>query len=423
MKRSPAIIVIGGGPAGLMAAGRAAERGVAVTLIEKMERPGKKLGITGKGRCNITNNRPLDEFLRHFGTGGRFLKPSFYEFFVPDLLAFLASLGVETVTERGSRVFPADNQAVEVVKALAHWTRKTGAAIKTRTRALELLRDGNVITGVRVESNRTGQEKIFRADAVILATGGASYPLTGSTGDGYRLAVSAGHAIVPVRPALVPLETKVDRVKGLQDLTLKNVAVSLRIHGRKPIREFGEMAFTSFGVSGPVILTLSGRAVDALDDGLDVELSIDLKPALDDKKLDARLLRDLRNNPKMETRDLLRGLLPPPLIPLCLDMTGVPDDRTGNQVTAGDRRALRLWLKDFRLPVTGHRPIEEAIITAGGVSLREVNPKTMESRLVKGLFFSGEVLDINADTGGYNLQAAFSTGHLAGVAAAETGKN
>ena len=422
MNHSPAIIVIGGGPAGMMAAGRASERGAAVTLVEKMERPGLKLGITGKGRCNITNDRPLDEFLPHFGAGGRFLKPSFYEFFAPDLLTFLASLGVKTVTERGNRVFPAGNRAREVVDALVNWTGKTGVVTRTRAGAVELLYEGGRIAGVTVEQARKGQKKMLPADAVILATGGASYPLTGSTGDGYRLARSAGHAIVPVRPALVPLETECRNIQGLNDLALKNVALSLRVNGRKPVREFGEMLFTSFGVSGPVILTLSGRAVDALNAGLKVELSIDLKPALDDKKLDARLLRDLANNPKTKFDTLLRGLLPPSLIPACLDMTGIPATRTANQVTARDRRALRLWLKDFRLSVTGHRPIDEAIVTAGGVSLREVNPNTLESRLVKGLFFAGEVLDVNADTGGYNLQAAFSTGHLAGIAAAETAK-
>jgi hypothetical protein len=412
------IIVIGAGPAGMMAAGQAALRGADVTLIERMERPGRKLRITGKGRCNITNDCPRDEFLRHFDSGSRFLKPSFYEFFAPDLIAFLASLGVETVTERGHRVFPAGNQAKEVVDALANWVKKTGVRTRTRTRAEKLLLPERAIRGISATSSNSSADEDLHADAVIIATGGVSYPLTGSTGDGYRLARDGGHSIVPTRPALVPLETAEDWAQRLQGLSLKNVNASLWVDRKKGAHAFGEMLFTHFGVSGPIILTLSLQAVDALHAGKQVSLSIDLKPALDDKILDARLLRDFENHRNMQIQNLLRGLLPPTLIPVCLDMTAIPADRMGNRVSAKERRRLRLWLKDFRLAVTGHRPIDEAIITAGGVNLKEVNAKTLESRLVKGLFFAGEVLDIDADTGGYNLQAAFSTGYLAGISAA-----
>ncbi|MBN1664140.1 MAG: NAD(P)/FAD-dependent oxidoreductase [Deltaproteobacteria bacterium] len=422
MSNSPSIVVVGAGPAGMMAAGQAAQRGARVTLIEKMERPGRKLRITGKGRCNITNNCPLDEFLRHFGPAGRFLKPSFYNFFAPDLMAFLASLGVETLTERGGRVFPAGNQAQDVVDALTDWIKKMGVVTKTRTGAEKLLLSDLSVRGIRVSGAACGNRCDLHADAVIIATGGLSYPLTGSTGDGYRLACDAGHSISPTRPALVPLETEGDGARRLQGLSLKNVKASLRVNGKKEANGFGEMLFTHFGVSGPIILTLSGQAVDACHAGKRVELSIDLKPALDDKKLDARLLRDFESHHKMMIQNILRGLLPPLLIPVCLDMTAIPADRMGSQVTAEERKRLRLWLKDFRLIVTGHRPIAEAIITAGGIALTEVNAKTLESRLVKGLFFAGEVLDFDADTGGFNLQAAFSTGYLAGVSAAETRK-
>ncbi|MDD5475676.1 MAG: NAD(P)/FAD-dependent oxidoreductase [Syntrophales bacterium] len=414
----PPIIVVGAGPAGMMAAGQAASRGAGVLLVEAMDRPGRKLRITGKGRCNITNDRPMDEFLRRFGLGGRFLKHCLHDFFAPDLRAFLASLGVETVTERGNRVFPSGNRAEEVVDALTDWTEQQSVIIKTSVRALEVIVKAGRIRGLRVKNMVTGKEDNLHAHALVIATGGMSYPLTGSTGDGYRLARHAGHSIVPLRPALVPLETEGDRARRLQGLSLRNVRASLRIAGKKGGSEFGEMLFTHFGVSGPIILTLSGRAVDALQDGKGVELSIDLKPALDEDKLDARLLRDFETHGKMRFRNLLKGLLPPLMVPICLEMTGISADKQGSQVAANDRRRLRSWLKDFRLSVKGHRPIDEAIITAGGVDLKEVNPKTMESRIVKGLFFAGEVLDIDADTGGYNLQAAFSTGCLAGRSAA-----
>jgi predicted Rossmann fold flavoprotein len=413
-----------------MAAGQAASLGAEVILLEKMHRPGRKLGITGKGRCNLTNIAPIREFISHFGPGGVFLRQAFYRYFTNDLITFFEELGVQTVTERGGRVFPVSDQAEDVVEALLGWIQGLGVTLCTDspvTRALAT-DDGKRLTGVEVRERpsegrrRRTQLRHLRSvhgDAVVIATGGVSYPGTGSTGDGYRIAAELGHHIVPVRPALVPLDTAGDVAARLEGLSLRNVAVTVRIDGRAAAEAFGEMLFTRFGVSGPIILTLSGRVVDALRAGTRVVLSIDLKPALDPKKLDARLLRDLDTYGKRQYRTLLKGLLPRLLIPVCVDLTGIPPEKPAHQITAEERERLRCWLKDFRLTVTGHRPLAQAIVTAGGVDTQEVDPRTMSSQLVKGLYFAGEVLDVDADTGGFNLQAAFSTGWLAGRAAAQ----
>jgi hypothetical protein len=414
MKAKQRVIVVGGGPAGLMAAGQAAILGADVLLLEKMDRPARKLRITGKGRCNVTNVAPVKEFIAHFGPNGRFLRQAFHQFFTPDLLAFLAALGVETVTERGGRVFPASEQARDVADALIEWVGAQGVTVRTRAPVSRLLIEAGRVTGVQTKDGRS-----FPADAVIVAAGGASYPGTGSTGDGYRLAESVGHTITPIRPALVPLETAGDVAPRLQGLSLRNVTVQMFADGRKLAGQFGEMLFTHFGVSGPIILTLSKQAVDALRQGQRVTLSIDLKPALDEQKLDARLLRDLDLHGKQHVQTLLKGLLPGKLIPICAELTGIPAHKEAHQVTAQERKRLRQWLKDFRLDVTEHRPLAEAIITAGGVDTGQVDPRTMASRRVAGLYFAGEVLDVDADTGGYNLQSAFSTGWVAGRAAAE----
>ena len=420
------VIVIGGGVAGLMAAGQAAELGAETLLLEKMKRPGNKLRITGKGRCNLTNVTPLSEFIVHFGPNGRFLRQAFSRFFTPELVAFFEELGVRTVTERGGRVFPASGRAQDVVDALVRWVGERGVTLRTRSPVKQLLVEGGRVVGVRVSGNQVSSEKpgfspagqAYRADGVIVATGGASYPATGSTGDGYRLAAAVGHSIVPLRPALVPLETAGDVAPRLQGLSLRHVTVRMWVNGKKRAEAFGEMLFTHFGLSGPIILSLSGRVVDALRQGQRVVLSIDLKPALDERKLDVRLLRDLDMHGKRQFRTLLEALLPRKLIPVCIDLTSISPYKVGHQITAQERRRLRTWLKDFRLEVTGYRPSTEAIITAGGVDTREIDPRTMASRLVEGLYFAGEVLDVDADTGGYNLQAAFSTGWLAGRAAA-----
>ena len=367
------VIVVGAGAAGLMAAGQAAGMGAETLLLEKMNRPGRKLRIAGKGRCNLTNVAPVSEFITHFGPNGRFLRQAFHQFFNSDVVAFFEELGVATVTERGGRVFPASSQAQDVVDALVRWVGKLGVTLRTRSPVERLQVEGGQVVGVQVSRN-------YRADAVIVATGGASYPATGSTGDGYRLAASVGHTIVPIRPALVPLETAGDVAPRLQGLSLHNVTVQVRVDGKKQAEVFGEMLFTHFGLSGPIILSLSRQVVDALRLGQRVILSIDLKPALNEDKLDARLLRDLDAHGKQRFRTLLKGLLPSKLIPVCIDLTGIPPDKEAHQITSEERQRLRVWLKDFRLEVTGHRPFTEAIITAGGVDTREIDPRTMASR-------------------------------------------
>ncbi len=422
--RKRRVIVAGGGPAGLMAAGQAAQMGAETLVLEKMDHPGRKLRITGKGRCNLTNIATLADAVSHFGPNGRFLRQAFSRFFNSELVVFFEELGVPTITERGGRVFPASGQAGDVVDALVRWLSECGAAIKSGSAVGGLMLKRDRVVGVRVSnsSSRPGQNSKWReyqADSIIIASGGASYPATGSTGDGYGLAESVGHSIVPIRPALVPLETAGEIAQRLRDLSLRNVAVRLFINGKRRAEAFGEMLFTNFGVSGPIILSLSRQVVDALRQGHRVVLSIDLKPALDERKLDARLLRDLDTHGKQHFSTLLKGLLPKKMIPACIDLSGIPSDKVGHQITARERKALRVWLKDFRLEVARHRPMSEAIVTAGGVDTLEVDPRTMESRLVRGLYFAGEVLDIDADTGGYNLQAAFSTGRLAGQSAAK----
>ncbi|MBN2042161.1 MAG: NAD(P)/FAD-dependent oxidoreductase [Spirochaetes bacterium] len=417
------IIIIGAGASGLTAAGTAAVSGAEVILVEKMNIPGKKLRITGKGRCNITNIAGIRDFIEHFGKNGKFLRQAFSFFFNTELVQFLNTLGVNTVTERGGRVFPGSNDANEVTDALVQWNKKEGVKIRTNTKADKLLTDSNRITGVEIVTVTTAEtdkqnKEIIKADAVILASGGASYPGTGSTGDGYSLAKSAGHSVIPVRPALIPLDTEGDTASHLEGLSLKNINVSLWINDKKNSEEFGEMVFTSRGVSGPVILTLSKTCVDSIYNKDKVFISIDLKPALDHKALDSRLIRDISSSPTKTAKNLLKGLLPERLIAVCLDQIKLNPDKTANQITAEERKKLRLWLKDFRLKVTGHRPLKEAIITAGGVDVREINPRTMESKIINGLYFAGEIIDIDADTGGYNLQAAFSTGRLAGISAA-----
>ena len=428
------VIVIGGGASGLIAAAVAAGEGAETLLLERMDRPGCKLRITGKGRCNVTNVASLPDFIAHFGPNGRFLRNAFSRFFASDLVELFERLGVKLVTERGGRVFPESGEAREVADALEGWAVERGAEIRVRSRVSRLIVKHGSVTGVEIvhggRRNRAGADltnsgsegPMERADAVILATGGASYPSTGSTGDGYRLAESVGHTVVPIRPALVPLITGGDVSSRLQGLALRNVNVTLYADSERCNDAFGEMIFTHFGVSGPIILTLSKHAVDAFNAGRTVSLSMDLKPALEDVKLDDRLRRDFDAHGKRVFRTLLKGLLPARLIPVCIDLTGIPPDTPANQITAEQRRRLRLWLKDFRLDIIGHRPFSEAIITAGGVSTREVDPGTMASRLVRGLFFAGELLDIDADTGGYNLQAAFSTGWIAGSAAGSFGR-
>lgn len=414
------VIVVGGGAAGLLAAGAAARSGAQVVLLEKMERPGRKLGITGKGRCNLTNSASSGDFLRHYGEAARFMRYALGRFSQDDLIDLVEDLGVATVTERGGRVFPASGKASQVVEALITWVRGLGVQIERLAPVTRLLIEEGRLSGVVSCSGEVApaNERIHRADAVVLATGGVSYPRTGSTGDGYRLAAEAGHQIVELHPALVPIETAGNLAARLQDLSLRNVTAQVWRDGRKRLALQGEMTFMSYGLSGPIILTLSKSIAQALAEECRVEVVIDLKPALDDQKLDRRLLRDLESKGKQKIKAILRGLLPSRLIPICCEMANLPVEKVGHQVTAAERKRLRQWLKGIRLQVTRTRPITEGLVTAGGVTRTEVDPRTMASRVLPGLYLAGEVIDVDADTGGYNLQAAFSTGWIAGQSSA-----
>jgi hypothetical protein len=343
------------------------------------------------------------------------LRNAFARFFAADLVEFLNGLGVPTVVERGGRVFPASSDRPgghQVADALVRFAQGLGVHVRLRSRVAHLLCDGDRLRGVRLES---GEQ--IATEASIVATGGASYPRTGSSGDGYRLAREVGHSIVPLRPALVPLVVAGTEPRAMMGLSLRNVAVRLLLDGQEIAREFGEMLFTHYGVSGPIILTLSGPAVRRLGHGC-LEMSINLKPALGADQLDARLRRDLDRFGKRSYRNILKGLLPAKMIDVVVARTDIPPGKPAHQITAGERDRLRELLHDFRVTIIGHRPLEEAIVTAGGVDTREVDPRTLASRRVRGLFWAGEVLNVQADTGGYNLQAAFSTGYVAGRAAA-----
>jgi len=407
------IIVVGGGAAGIMAAGKAAMSGAEVLLLEKMKQPGRKLCITGKGRCNLTNVSELSDFLCHFGKNGRFLRQAFNHFFSPDLMDFFTGLGLELVTERGGRVFPAGGKASDVLKVLKKWLVSLKITMRYTLPVRELFIEEGCVKGVHCT------EEDFYGDAVILATGGASYPATGSTGDGYLLAADAGHSIVPIRPALVPLTTAGSAASRMAGLNLRNIEVRIFVDGKKKNQGFGEITFTDSGLSGPLTLTFSGDAVDFMQAGKQVVFALDLKPALDAKKLDARLQRDFSSRARERFDSVLRALLPREMIPVCIDAVDILPEKPAGEISAKERKRLLTWLKDFRLTVTGHRPWDEAIITAGGVDLREINPRTMESLRTKGLYIAGELLDIHGDTGGFNLQAAFSTGWLAGLCAAQ----
>lgn len=405
------VVIIGGGAAGLMAAGQAAIGGSRVIILEKMKRPGRKICISGKGRCNISNSAPVEEFIEHFGKNGRFLRQAFARFFAPELVTFFEENGLDVSLERGGRYFPTSGKAPDIVKVFLVWLRSLAVEIQENNPVKELIVDNNKITGIMTKRGTIG------CDAVILATGGASYPATGSTGDGYKLAKALGHTIVPIRPALVPLEIEGGIHPALAGLELRNIEAQLFIDGKKKRQLFGELHFKKFGVSGPTILTLSGDAVDGLRAGKNVELLIDLKAALNRQKLDARLIRDFEKRYKEPFADVLRGLLPAKMVPLCLEQTNIPPNKLAGEISKKERKSLLNWLKGLRLEVKSYRSFKEAIVTAGGVNLKEVNPRTMESKIVSGLYLVGELLDLNGDTGGYNLQAAFSTGWLAGNSA------
>ncbi len=402
------VIVVGAGPAGLLAAGRAAELGGKVLLLEKMRQEGRKLLITGKGRCNITNDAAIGEFITHVYPDGRFLRNAFSQFFSSEIIDLLQQHGVEVTLERGGRYFPASNKSADVLKAILLWLKRSNVEIRCGERVEKLIVEDSTISGVQVNG------KIINAGSVILATGGKSYPATGSNGDGYELAKEVGHSIETAIPALVPLETEGDTALSLQGLNLKNVSAQVWVNDKKSGEDFGEMIFTHFGLSGPIILTLSRIAVKALNAKSKVEILIDLKPALDEQKLDNRLQRDLNEHGKKQVGNIFRYWLPATMIPVFIKLLGIDPEKECHQISSKERKKIRYLLKNLRFQVVRHRSFKEAIITAGGVSTKEISPKKMESKLVKGLFFAGEMIDLDAETGGYNLQIAYSTGWLAG---------
>ena len=405
------VIIIGGGAAGLLAGIAAATYSADVTIIEKMRQPGKKMLITGKGRCNITNAGELQDIIKNLPGNGRFLNSALRQFSNDDIVCLLECNGLETKVERGNRVFPVSDKAKDVVDTLVKIYTQYGGKLLTDCKVIEITTKDDVATGVKTTNGH------FVADKVILCAGGASYPGTGSDGGGAKLAAKVGHTIVPLKPSLVPLVSDYAYVDDLQGLSLRNVRATLYGDGKKLTDDFGEMLFTHFGVSGPIILSLSNMAAEALSKGMDVELAIDLKPALSEEKLDARIQRDFTTYSRKQLVNGLKDLLPQRLIPVVCDMAYLDEEKFINQISREERKRLLETLKHFVVPITGTRPIAEAIVTAGGVSVKEINPKTMESKLIQGLYFAGEVMDVDGYTGGFNLQAAFSSGYAAGVAA------
>ena len=402
------VIVIGAGPAGLLAAGRAAELGGKVLVLEKMKHEGRKLLITGKGRCNITNDAPISEFIKHVYPNGRFLRNAFSSFFSKDIIKLLEEHGVESTLERGGRYFPASNRSRDVLNALLQWVKNQNVEIRCGYRVEELLVEDNTVIGVKANGKK------FLCNHVIMATGGKSYPATGSNGEGYELARRVGHSVVKARPALVPLETKGDLAQKLQGLNLKNVKATVWVNGKKRADDFGEMIFTHFGLSGPIILTLSREVVRELQDKNRVEVSIDLKPALDEQKLDTRLIRDLNEHGNKKLLNIFKLWLPASMISVFIELLNIDTEKECNQVSSKERKQILYLMKNLVFKISNYRSFKEAIITSGGINTKEISQKTMESKIVKSLYFAGEMIDLDAETGGYNLQIAYSTGWLAG---------
>ena len=416
------VIVIGGGPAGMMAAITAKENKNDVLIIEKNNQLGKKLLITGKGRCNITSSLEMEEFIKNTPGNGMFLYSAYQQYTNQDIIQFLKQQGLELKEERGNRIFPVTDKSVDVLKCFTKKIKELDIDIKYNTKVEEILTEmvdvENTVVGVRTET----EQEIIKANKVVLATGGKSYPLTGSTGDGYRIAEKLGHSITPIKPSLVPLEVhnKME-CKELQGLSLRNVGIKLiDIEKNKQIYgDFGEMVFTHFGVSGPTILSASAHLVrykniDRLFKEKKILLKIDLKPALTEKKLNDRILRDFEDTKNKQFKNSLDKLLPQKIIPIIIKRSKINPNKKVNEITKKEREELVKQLKDFEIIIKGFRPIEEAIITSGGINIKEINPKTMESKKVKGLYFAGEIIDVDSYTGGFNLQIAYSTGYVAG---------
>ena len=417
------VIIIGGGPAGMLAAITSAQNGNETTIIEKNNRLGKKLLITGKGRCNITSSIDINDFINNIPGNGKFLYSAFQNYTNKDIINFLEKNGVSVKEERGNRIFPKSDKSLDVEKAFEREITRLHINVKLNSKVTKIMVKNNKVEGVKY-LNSENIEKTLYADKIILATGGATYPLTGSTGDGYKMAEQLGHTVTKIKPSLVPLTASKGSIKicqKLQGLSLRNVAIRLidEEKNKKIYEDFGEMIFTHFGVSGPTILSSSAhllryKNVEELLANGKITLEIDLKPALSEQQLDLRIQRDFSANKNKEFKNSLDALLPQKLIPVIVDLSGIDEDKKVNEVTK-ERLKLVELLKKFNVTISGFRPLEEGIITAGGINVKEINPKTMESKIVEGLFFAGEIIDVDAYTGGFNLQIAYSTGYTAGL--------
>ncbi len=407
------IAVVGAGPAGMMAAIRAGQLGQAVLLIEKNSRPGKKLLLCGKGRCNLTNACGLEDFIERFSGNGQFLRDAFKKFFNQELIGFFEDNGLKLKVERQLRVFPVTDRSDSVLDVLERQLAQSGVGAVYSSAVDDVLVEAGAVKGLALKGGR-----VLAADKVILATGGVSYSFTGSSGEGLEIARKLGHRVTPLRPGLVPLQTQGGYPRQLDGLTLKNIRLTFSDGKKQIVSEVGELLFTGFGVSGPLVLSLSGRIADWLREGKRVSVEIDLKPALSEQQLHERLLREFKASPRKGIRNILKTLLPLRLIDVFMELTKLDADKRASYVTLPERQGIVVLLKHFRLQVSQTRPIEEAMVTRGGVSLKDIDPRTMESRLIKGLYLAGEMIDVEADTGGFNLQAAFSTGYLAGESAA-----
>ena len=411
------VIVIGGGPAGMMAAITAAERGNDVTIIEKMPSFGKKLLITGKGRCNITSSLYMSEFIKNTPGNGTFLYSAFQNYTNTDIIEFLRKQGLEVKEERGNRVFPVTDKSIDVLNCFINRIKELNIKYKLHTKVEKILIKNYEILGVRTD------KEIIQTDKVILATGGKSYPLTGSTGDGYKIASELGHTIMPIKPSLVPLEVyEKEECKSLQGLSLRNIGIKFIDTTKNKViyEDFGEMIFTHFGISGPIILSGSAhlvryKEIERLLENNQIKVSIDLKPALSEEQLDDRILRDFKEFKNKQFKHSLDKLLPQKMIPQIIKFSGIFENKKVNEITKEERRKIIKLLKNFDITIKGFRPVEEAIITSGGINIKEINPKTMESKLIKGLYFAGEIIDVDSYTGGFNLQIAYSTGYTAGM--------
>ena len=403
------VIVVGGGAAGMMAAVFAARNGQNVQLLEKNEKLGKKLFITGKGRCNITNAADIEDLFTAVISNPKFLYSGFYSFTNQQVIDFFEELGVKTKIERGERVFPVSDHSSDVIAAFSRELKLLGVSVSLHTEVRELLCEQDKVCGVLLTNG-----KKMKADAVIVATGGISYPSTGSTGDGYRFAKETGHRVTELLPSLVPMEVRQWYAKELQGLSLRNIEICITDGKKKLYEEFGEMLFTHYGVTGPVILSASSVVGKTLRKK-ELTLHIDLKPALSEEQLDKRILREFNANHNKQYKNSIDSLFPAKLKPIMIELSEIEPEKKVNEITKEERQRLVHLIKDFTMTLTGLRSYNEAIITKGGVSVKEINPGTMESKKMKGLYFAGEVLDLDAVTGGYNLQIAWSTGYLAGI--------